>query len=995
MPRQETSAESKYSSSEPTPSLTEISASLADDLSKGKDHPRSDQAISTVESNTRQLIAAAKNFNFLAIDPFRIVGDIIAALKTEHFKTTNALLKLLLAQALHLYVDFAVMRMFQDDAYKVHILNKDQHIKDLIQVLKDLKGVKGNIHTIEIQYFLLCAEAGISALKDSHSWADESIAILKLLGKIFTGKDLATNAAALQELFSKRQKLWYIHILEIRVLTSLAQHSVQHLDRLRQFMADPEVANSSEWMIHYAMQDALADVVMTGASYTLRQTAFSGNNSGKALPCLQQLAARALTPPFFDQHEFFYYRSVAALVQFAQHPESSIRQQAMAILAKAVNRPLAQALTNVASQTLLPVQFINVQTPTTQPSFPKLEEAKGSSESIPAKKIHAAIMAGDAAVTAGNNLTAVQYYFQALSALEKLAKDTPQPTGVGKVMSRIAGGVKGVLHYASAGKLFAKGIDPIAALKVRIEQLWAIEFYYALYPLIVENTCELGGSTTLPDKLHLLVTPLYQLLQRHQLSIATESLDLLLTPHRLSSVVASDEKPIWIEVQSKFQQLQETLRQVKDFSRSQEDLQAYTQGMQKWLGECVEQAAKLLVAAPCGFSFMLLGTCTNLVGITAAPLSVAVLIDNDFYRDHPYFQSLLRLVSFITNGMSAGLLKLEVASAQEMLGTPKNLITRALQHAPETRREFYATTPLYANKAGNKLFDNYQTELAQTLDQTQTGASVSLAQHPGNVVTLKRAVAPEDLTLETKETKHKASESSEPDTISLAHTLSLGSDAEEKEKTKPSEPPKAKQDLSSLPHMLSLGSEAEGKEETKRTNVGMSVFQERKGDPADEKGSVAFVLPSLDEKVSTDTVFIQRLRHQVAKAAAEKRAAYYSSLRETQPNEYQGLGQRCLTSLTSWCQTLTLYFKLTDANGKLLQTVPAILQQAKDQGLLVPAFAQELQAIWELGHLLHLQKIVHHKPKNSYKRLLDLEQHTLQPAWQTLSLWLEITSKLD
>lgn len=479
--------------SEQKPSITEISANLAGDLKKGKDYPREQEDHSQLEKHLRDLLHHAQSFDVSAIDPFRIVEDIIKTLQEKHFQTTSPRLKLLLAQALHAYVDLAVLKMFQDEQYEVLMQGKNHTLQVLEMTLEEFTTSKGEIATIEIRYAFTCAHAGILALRDTNGLKEEGIDLMKRLGQIFSGKNLGDNLASIRTLTKRFQKEWYLHALEIRVLTDLAQGSTKHLDQLRRVMAEPELTEGNIWQVSYAIQEALGQIVMAGSSYTIQQTAFSGHSvHQQGLASFLQFVQRALSPPYYDEHVFHYYRAIVALTQMSHHPQRWLQQEANRWLTKAVKseRSPNHELLNLANKsTLVEVPTKNQTTPKVTPRLKEVEYKTWGNSDI-AQQTYAAMVRGDAAANAGDHLKAAELYLEALSALEKLAKQNADQNGIGKLFTTVWSGVKNTLNYLASNKLFPPGIDPVAVLQQRLDQLRAIEYFHALYPLLMDTVSE-------------------------------------------------------------------------------------------------------------------------------------------------------------------------------------------------------------------------------------------------------------------------------------------------------------------------------------------------------------------------------------------------------------------------------------------------------------------------------------------------------------------------
>jgi len=716
MPHRTEATETK---SHPPTSIIKIAMSLVEDLKSGEEDEK-------IADKVRQLIKRADQFDLLKRDPFRVVKGIIRALSHEDFNEIDPTLALLLAQALHTYVDLTVLRMFQDEKYKVFINNKEKYLKKLDTVLTNLINHKGIVQTIELQYPLSCSHAGILALRDSKTWKQETIEVLMFLGKIIGLKDIGSAVTEIFNLLKKRQKEWYVHILELRVLTKSAKNSLQALDQLRQFMAEPDIATEGAWQRKFAEQEALADVVMAGTSYSIQRTAFFGKTPEEKFPCLERTAQRALKPPYYENHAFDYFRVVTALIQLvSSHAEPWLKQAAQKILTNA-KRSVDQSFITLAEASRTETHSVRCETPSLP--LPSLESKELTNLNLPAQ-FYTLVNQGNQQVTAGKTNAAAQSYLAAMALLEQLETQAATASRFTKALSGAKDMAKSSLQFVTFGKLFTTTIDPIAFLQKRLALLWTLEFYQALYPILYNDLA----------KSHSLAAPLYQHLQQHQLP--TDHLDKLLKKQAMKTPALTEEKLAWPTASQ------------------------HGKSIQRWLTESLAQISQLLGDAPCGFSLLLLDIPPFLIGTTTSPLPVIGIIEDDFYRDHPYFQSLTRLVMFSINHSPDRLVTLELQGFE----TTNKVTTLLARDNPEDYVRFCTANELYCNTPGKRLHDNLQTTFKQQLEAPENKNSESTNKTP-------------DTAAEQKESKRSVTPKVAPD--QLAKMLSLGSESfDEKIKT--------------------------------------------------------------------------------------------------------------------------------------------------------------------------------------------------------------------
>lgn len=455
------------------------------------------------------------------------------------------------------------------------------------------------------------------------------------------------------------------------------------------------------------------------------------------------------------------------------------------------------------------------------------------------------------------------------------------------------------------------------------------------------------GPVLTADKLSFLAAPLYSALNQHDLTDAIEALDHLLVPHQAKPLYAEQKEFHWTTARRNLKEQHPSLKDQVSFSEQQ--VYDYAKSMEQWLTKSVHHLTKLLGDAPCGFSLLLLGQATALLGTYPESFSLAVVIQDDFYKQHPYFQALGRLVTFHVNGLGDGFLKLDASSIQlqygvdrQWVGTTQNLMTRLLEFAPTDSLAFWNARELYANTSGKKLYVNYQQALIKTFDLCQQEQPVPL-QTSAPTLSVPEQKRPSIQTLTSSDKKD--------DQIVL--------------ETK-NNPPKPKDTTSSLIQSLSLGGEASSK-----TKIKLESKLSTEVKTSETKSVVDNEKEKYLTQVSRPSKYLQ-----LAKTILETHRA---ALKPNSPIEVK----QCVTALISWCQALALYFKYIDNDGNLLRDIPLILEKAEKENKLTPRFVKELQQLWNLGlFLLQKQRTESVQTQSEkYEKLRWLESHVLQPAY--------------
>lgn len=932
--------ESKSQSSETPEVITKISGRLFDTLKIGDD-PQ-------VRADCLLLLERSKSFQFTECNPHRIVNDLIRTIRQENFNTATPQTQVCLAQTLHAYVDLSILKMAQEDSRPILQSSKEEDISDLAIVIKKIEALSKGMGK-ETLYALSCAQVGLSILNDTGTWSDEALKVFKLLaGLIINIKNIDKTVSSIQLMYNERAAIWYIDVLKIRILTPWAQQSLPHLDILRRELCTMRMTTNPQWQIRYAAQEALAQVVLAGRSYIIKRTAFLGDGYQLKLSYLHQLIKSVfpqlkIDEKLPDEHICFVYRAISSLKQFSEHPETWLRNEAEKL--KQQMNAVIPALVDISNDTHAPVQIYSDRAPELKAILPPLE-SKTFCHCETATQLHVTILEGDALLTTDQahlRIRAADHYLKVLSMLEQ---SDPH------------------VLLATTSTQEVESIQ--LSLQQRLDQLWVIELYHALYPLFINAVAEKEDPRFSKEQLNRLALPLYQGLQRHQLHAGITILNKIVNSQQEIPAVISDEKPYWFKARSELLALRATLLQAKE-STCVMSIDTYVKKVKEWLNEYTQHIIKLLGDAPyiklhgenpCGFCILLPNLTPSLIGTSITPLRLMLLIENDFYSQDPYFQSLFRLLTFSLNQLGDGLSKVDTTSIDVEVGVNQEgiMTLESLQNHLEladVKKEqaefinYLYATEVYTNESGKKLYRNYQEWFLTRLEFIHSDEKQS---SPAQTVVSLPPVESKD--------KHK----------SLAESKRAVLDVTKEIKTAPS-PQK--------PSLECQDDEVEADQDS---------FERRSAEMEKAK------LTATSQKKKTP--FSEKHHHQLVRSAYPE---LYKQSQITETKDVTVIVEHCISSLQNWCQLLAVYLKYIHksqewlSNPEVINDVSEILSRLESDGLFATRFIQEMKKIWQLAHYIHLQATLQRLKRSineiDIQELLWLEQHVLQPAWKALNQW--------
>lgn len=276
-------------------------------------------------------------------NPMAVVEALIGLLeKNAQLQQAGASIKLVLARALHTYLDLMIIENYErPDAGKLRILEETKK--------RYLKAI-GNCRALclpqawDIRYELDCCYENIKALEDNHSLLSD----LKTFLTAAATKDISGLLSLAVELHGRINQAWQVDVLLMRRLTPLAQRSPKILTMLQELMAG--LRKSDSFPIAYAAQESLYHVIANSVGEDkaiLRQQAFGLGQSKEAerkaltMQYLEGRHANHSRPMHLDSaiyksdaHRYRFVQAVKALCQFPgeEKEAGTVREQSLDML---------------------------------------------------------------------------------------------------------------------------------------------------------------------------------------------------------------------------------------------------------------------------------------------------------------------------------------------------------------------------------------------------------------------------------------------------------------------------------------------------------------------------------------------------------------------------------------------------------------------------------------------------------------------------------------